>query len=71
MDSFITVRSFPRRIEAEIAKGFLQANGISSIIFSDDGGGMRPFPMSYVPGVELKVSESDLEKAKEILKIKK
>ncbi|OGG16562.1 hypothetical protein A3D77_06135 [Candidatus Gottesmanbacteria bacterium RIFCSPHIGHO2_02_FULL_39_11] len=67
MNSFITVQSFASRIEAEIVKGLLESNGIRSIIFSDDGGGMRPFPMSYVPGVELKVSKEDFEKARKIV----
>lgn len=54
-------------MEAEVAKGFLDAHGIKSIVMADDAGGMRPFPMAYVQGVELKVMEEDLKKAKEII----
>lgn len=67
MSKLVTVNVYSSRIEAEIAKGFLEVNKIKSIIFADDAGGMRPFPLAYVQGVELKVSEKDLKKAKEIL----
>lgn len=54
-------------MEAEVAKGFLQANNINAIIEADDAGGMRQFPFSYTAGVELKVLEKDFKKAKKII----
>lgn len=68
MSKLVTVGIFSSRLEAEVVKGFLEVNGIKSIIMADDAGGMRPFPIAYVQGVELKVIEEDLEKAKEIVK---
>jgi len=63
----VTVGIFSSRMEAEVVKGLLETRGIKSIIMADDAGGMRPFPIAYVQGVELKVMEEDLEKAKEII----
>jgi len=69
MSSFITVQSFFSRIEADLAKGMLEANGIQSIVCADDAGGSRPFPMAYTSGVELKIKSEDVGKAKKLLKI--
>ncbi len=67
MSKLITVSTFNSRLEAEVVKGLLETHGIKSIIMADDAGGMRPFPIAYVQGVELKVLEKDLKKAKRIL----
>lgn len=67
MAKLVTVNSYSSRTEAEIAKGLLESNGIKSVIISDDAGGMYPFPMASKFGVELKISEKDLVKAKELL----
>lgn len=67
MATLVTVKVYSMRVEAEVAKGLLEAHNIQSFIAADDAGGMRPFPMSYSYGVELKVAEEDLEKAKKIL----
>lgn len=55
-------------MEAEVVKGLLETHGIKSIVMADDAGGMRPFPIAYVQGVELQVMEEDFKKAKEIIK---
>lgn len=67
MSKFVTVHTFPSRIEAELAKSLLESHEVNSIVMADDAGGMRPYPMSYSYGVELKVSEEDAEKARSIL----
>lgn len=69
MNTLVTVQSYTSRIEAEEAKSFLEANGIKSIVFADDAGGTRPFPLAYTYGVELKVADHDLIKAKKLLDI--
>lgn len=63
----VTVGVYPTRIEAEIAKGLLEAHKIIAYLSADDAGGMRPYPLSYTFGVELQVEEKDEEKAKELL----
>jgi hypothetical protein len=70
MGPLVTLQSYPSRIEASVAKGLLETYGIQSIVFADDAGGNKPFPMSYSFGVELKVKQSDLQKAKKLLRLK-
>lgn len=68
MNDFIVIRAFNTRIEAEVAKGLLEANNIKAIISADDAGGAYPFPMmSSSRGVQLSVEEKDVKKAKELL----
>lgn len=69
-NKLVAVSSYSSRIEAEIAKGFLESNGIKAVVSADDAGGARPFPLSYEFGVELKVGTKDLNRAKKILKAK-
>lgn len=73
MNDLILVATFMTRLEAEFAKGYLEANGISAFVTADDQGGMYPFPLSPSPlGVTLLVSKSDRKKAETLLaKVKK
>ena len=63
----ITFRTFPTRIEAELAKSLLEAAGIKAMISADDAGGMRPTPFAYTSGVELIIREEDVDRANEVL----
>jgi hypothetical protein len=67
MKSFDTVRIYPSRIEAEIARGLLETNGVKAFVTADDIGGIYPLTMTF--GVELKVESEMLTKARNILKI--
>ena len=62
----IVVGEYENEIHAEIAKGNLEAFGISAHLIKDDGGGMLP-SLQNVEGVQLLVAESQYEKASEIL----
>lgn len=62
------VRTFGNRIEAEMAKSLLEANGIPSYVSADDAGGIRPPPFSFSPGVRLIVRSIDLIPARRLLK---
>jgi hypothetical protein len=66
MSDLKILKIFSTRIEAEIAKGFLQSNGINSAIISDDAGSMYP-AQDIVSGVRLLVGEKDFPNAKELL----
>jgi hypothetical protein len=68
MADLVTAKTFQTRTEAELAKSFLENHEIQSWVMADDNGGMDPYPMQNVFGVFLKVSERDLEKAKDLLK---
>lgn len=65
---FRVIQSYSSRIEANIAKGLLESNGIIAQISADDAGGAYPFPFATTVGVMLQVEHKDLEKAKKILK---
>lgn len=52
--------------DAFVALGILKENGISSQIFSDNCGGMRPY-MSFGTGINVIVDERDYSKALDLL----
>ena len=62
----VVVSEYENEIDAEIAKGHLEASGISALIIKDDGGGMFP-SLQNADGVRLVVAEAHKEKAKKIL----
>lgn len=64
-DELVTVAEFYTAFEAEIAKLELDNNGINSVVVGGDAATMLPHIESIK--VEIKVMESDAEKAKAIL----
>jgi len=62
----ITVQIFNSRPEAEVAKTFLEAEGITCHILADDQGGLVP-GSAISHGIALQVNEEDLEEAKGLL----
>jgi hypothetical protein len=62
----VVVGEYENEIDAEIAKGHLEASGIPASIIKDDGGGMLP-SLQNTEGVQLVVDETQSEKAKKIL----
>jgi len=62
MSDLKILKIFGSRIEAEIARGFLQSNDINTIIISDDAGSMYP-AQDIVSGVRLLVGENDFREA--------
>ena len=66
MERLKNLKTFNTRIEAEIAKSFLESQGIRSYIFSDDAGSMVP-SQDFITGVKLMVNKEDFKKTKEIL----
>jgi hypothetical protein len=61
----IAVGTYPTRTDAELAQATLEAEGIPSVIASDDAGGAYPFDLSG--GARLLVTEADAERAQAIL----
>ena len=61
----IAVGTYPTRTDAELAQAALEAEGIASLVSSDDAGGAYPFDLSG--GARLLVSEADAERATAIL----
>lgn len=69
MKDFVVVKSFNTRLEAQIAKSFLEVNGVKVFVTADDEGGANPFPMAVTSsGAKLYVTKKDAKKALELLK---
>jgi hypothetical protein len=65
----VVVGEYENEIDAQIAKGHLEASGIPASIIKDDGGGMLP-SLQNTEGVQLIVDENHREKAEKILQTK-
>lgn len=65
MDDLQVIRTFINNVDAELARGALEAAGIDSMIRADDCGGTRPH--LWMGGVELLVRQEDTARAEEIL----
>lgn len=61
----IVVRQFMSTIEAELARGALNAAGIEAMVSTDDCGGMRPH--MQVGRASLLVRPEDVEQANSVL----
>ena len=66
MDKFLTVKTFNSRIDAEIAKSYLESFGIKAEIFSDDAG-QSITSLQSIRGVKLLTCRKDLQKARKLL----
>ncbi len=64
----VVIRNFNNRLEAEIAKGYLEAEGLDVSISTDDAGGMYPQLALMSGGVRLLVDDTDMLKAEALLK---
>ncbi|MEO8169052.1 MAG: DUF2007 domain-containing protein [bacterium] len=58
----VIVAEFGNELDAEIAKGHLEAAGIEASVVKDDGGGMFP-SLQRTDGVQLLVDEEKQEEA--------
>jgi hypothetical protein len=65
-DEAAVVERFSTRMEAEMAAGLLEVEGIYAFISADDAGGTYPF-LQQQRGVRLIVSPEDEARAREIL----
>jgi hypothetical protein len=64
--SFEVVGSFLNRIDAELARGALEAADIPATVSADDAAGTRPH--LWLGGVRVLVAAADAERAREILR---
>ena len=65
-DDAIVLETFSNRIEAEMAAGLLESEGIEAMVRADDAGGAYPM-LQFVRGVRLMVAKEDEARAREIL----
>jgi hypothetical protein len=66
MTNLIAVAIFPARVEADLARGALEAAGLYAIVAADDAGEQNP-GLDYSRGVSVLVRPEDLERAREVL----
>ena len=67
LDDAIVLETFPSRIEAEMAAGLLESEGVEAMVMADDAGGAYPM-LQFIRGVRLMVYREDEARAREILK---
>jgi hypothetical protein len=65
---FVIVATFQDRLEAELARGALEAAGIAATIHSDDAGGMRP-ALTFSNGARVIVRAEDATAARQVLHV--
>ena len=65
-DDAVVQETFSNRIEADMAAGLLEAEGIEAWVMADDAGGTYPM-LQFVRGVRLMVFKEDEARAREIL----
>lgn len=66
-DDLMVARVYSYRVEAELARSALEAQGIEAMVVADDCGGQRPLFGVINGGVKLLVRRSDELKAKKLL----
>jgi hypothetical protein len=67
LDDAIVLETFASRIEAEMAAGLLESEGVEAMVLADDAGGAYP-SLQFVRGVRLMVAAEDAYRARQILK---
>ncbi len=65
-DDAVVLETFSNRIEAEMAAGLLESEGVEAVVRADDAGGAYPM-LQFVRGVRLMVAQEDEARAREIL----
>jgi putative signal transducing protein len=66
LDDAVVLETFYSRIEAEMAAGLLESEGVPALVMADDAGGAYP-SLQFVRGVRLMVAAADRYRAREIL----
>ena len=67
LDDAVVLETFSSRIEAEMAAGLLESEGVPAMVMADDAGGAYPM-LQFIRGVRLMVAAEDQYRAREILK---
>ena len=66
MPALVPIRTYNGRLEAEIARGALEAHGIKAMVSADDMSGWRP-ELTFVLGARLLVKQENAEEAMKVL----
>lgn len=63
----VPVASFGGRPLAELARSYLQDNGVTALVDADDGNGTQPEVGFVTGGARVVVAPADLDRARELL----
>ncbi len=66
-EKLITLKTFESGFPANLLKSKLEASGIDSVIFNENMITLNPLYSNAIGGITVKIRESDLEKANEVL----
>lgn len=66
-EKLVTLKTFDSGFPAQLLKSKLEASGIDSVIFNENTVTLNPLISNAIGGILLKIRESDLEKANEVL----
>ena len=69
-EELVCIKTYLNAVDADVAKEYLESNGIQVTILGDTGGGMLPDMAMYL-GVRVHVKEEDAERASELLAARK
>ncbi len=67
MSNLVCVKTFADRLQADMTRSSLEANGITASVSANDRGGMRPDLAFTSGGVKLFVIDENAAKALEVL----
>jgi hypothetical protein len=67
LDDAVVLETFYSRIEAEMAAGLLESEGVETMVLADDAGGTYPM-LQFLRGVRLMVAAEDAYRARQILR---
>ncbi|MEO8223526.1 MAG: DUF2007 domain-containing protein [Gammaproteobacteria bacterium] len=62
----IPIKAYSTRMDADLAKAVLEANGIDAIVSADDAGGMEPW-LALSQHIQILVREEDATVARDLL----
>ena len=65
-EGLYVIRTFANDLDARLAESVLEANGIESIVVSDNAGGMMPYFNALHP-VRIMVRKEDVDQALELI----
>jgi hypothetical protein len=66
---WVTLKSFNTTIEAHLARGMLESEGVEAVIRDEHTISIRPYLSQALGGVRLDVLEEDFERARELLDV--
>lgn len=65
--ALVTLQVFDNPIDAHVLKSKLESEGIQSVLFDENMVSLNPLFNITVGGIKLKISDTDLEQAQELL----